>query len=82
MTHDALLRHLHERLMVEVDARKIITLRTNISVPRAAGSRSYVQCQRWFTVVDPDAELTARAHAFAAALASVPCVTARLDASA
>jgi hypothetical protein len=82
MTHDALLRHLHERLMVEVDARKIITLRTNISVPRAAGSRSYVQRQRWFTVVDPDAELTARAHAFAAALASVPRVTARLDASA
>jgi hypothetical protein len=78
MTHDALLRHLHERLMVEVDARKIITLRTNISVPRAAGSRSYVQRQRWFTVVDPDAELTARAHAFAAALASVPRVTARL----
>ena len=82
MTHDALLRHLHERLTVETDARKIITLRTNISVPRAEGSRSYVQRQRWFTVVDPDAELTARAQAFATALASVPRVRTRLDASA
>jgi hypothetical protein len=81
MKHDALLRQLHERLMVEADASKLITLRTNISVPSAAGSRSYVQRQRWFTVVDPDAELTARAHAFSAALASVPRVRARVDVS-
>jgi hypothetical protein len=40
-----------------------------------------VQRPRWFTVVDPDAELTARAHAFAAALASVPRVRARVDVS-
>jgi hypothetical protein len=43
------------------------------------GSRSYVQRQRWFTIVDPDAELTARVQAFATALASVPRVRARLD---
>jgi hypothetical protein len=84
MTHDALLQQLHKRLEVEAeaDASKLITLRTNISVPSAAGSRFYVQRQRWFRVVDPDAELTARAHAFAAALASVPRVRARVDATA
>jgi hypothetical protein len=79
MTHNALLRQLHERLVVEMDVENVVTLRTNVSVPRAGGSRSYVQRQRWFTVVDPDAELTARAQAFATALASVPRVRARLD---
>ena len=79
MTHDALLRQLHERLMVETDAKNVVTLRTNVSVPRVAGSRYYVQRQRWFTVVDPDAEVTVRAQAFATALASVPRVRARLD---
>ncbi len=82
MTHDALLQQLHERLMIEADAGSLITLRTNVSVPRTAGSRSYVQRQRWFTVVDPDADLTARARAFATALASMPRVRARLDSAA
>ncbi len=79
LKHDALLRQLHKRLAVEVGAGNVITLRTNVSVPRAAGSRSYVQRQRWFTVVEPDAELTARAQAFAIALASVPRVRALLE---
>ena len=79
LKHDALLRQLHERLAVEVGAENVITLRTNVSVPRAAGSRSYVQRQRWFTVVDPDAELAARAQAFAIALGSVPHVRAELS---
>ncbi len=79
MPHDVLLGRLHERLVVEADAQDVITLRTNISVPRNAGSRSYVQRQRWFTVIDPDAILRARAHAFATALASIPRVRARLD---
>jgi hypothetical protein len=65
--------------MVETDARNIITLRTNVSVPCVPGSRAYVQRQRWFTVVDPDSELTARAHAFANALTAVPRVRARLE---
>jgi hypothetical protein len=77
--HDALLRQLHERLAVEVGVESMITLRTNVSVPSAAGSRSYVQRQRWFTVVDPDAELAARAQGFAIALSSVPRVRARLE---
>jgi hypothetical protein len=77
--HDLLLRQLHRRLKHEVDAGDILTLRTNVSVPRTAGSRFYVQRQRWFTVVDPDAELTARAQNFARALASVPRVGVRLD---
>jgi hypothetical protein len=79
MAHDALLRRLHENLRIETDAEKMITLRTNVSVPRANGSRSYVQRQRWFTIIDPDAELTARAQAFANVLVSVPRVRARLD---
>jgi hypothetical protein len=79
MKHDALLQQLHERLAVETDAENIVTLRTNVSVPRAMGSSSCVQRQCWFTVVDPDAELTVRAQAFATALASVPRVRARLD---
>jgi hypothetical protein len=48
LTHDALLRQLHERLAIEADVENVITLRTNVSVPRAAGSRSYMQRQRWF----------------------------------
>lgn len=79
VTHDVLLGQLHERLLIEADAGNVITLRTNVSVPRATGARSYVQRQRWFTVVDPDAELAARARAFAITLASLPRVRARLD---
>jgi hypothetical protein len=78
LKHDALLWQLHERL-AEVGVESAITLRTNVSVPRAAGSRSYVQRQRWFTVVDPGPELTARAQAFAIALGSVPRVSAQLS---
>ncbi|GAA5264899.1 hypothetical protein ACOSOMT5_P1324 [Acidiphilium sp. MT5] len=79
MKHDALLRRLHERLAVETDAENIITLRTNVSVPAAERPRSYVQRQRWFTVIDPDAELIARARAFASNLTSIPRVRAVLD---
>jgi hypothetical protein len=79
MTHNVLLRQLHGRLTIEADAENVVTLRTNVSVPRAEGSRSYVQRQRWLTVVDPDAELVARAHGFVDALASIPRVRARLD---
>ena len=79
MKHAALLQQMHERLSVETDAENIVTLRTNVSVPRAIGSSSYVQRQRWFTVVDSDAELRARAQAFATALASVPRVRSQLD---
>ncbi|MER9247595.1 hypothetical protein [Mesorhizobium sp. M0590] len=75
MTRDALLRRLHERLMVEADTGNITTLRTNVSVPRTAGSHR----QRWFTVVDPDTELTASAQTFATALVSMPRIRLRLD---
>ena len=36
MKHDALLRQLHERLACEVGAETVMTLRTNVSVPRSA----------------------------------------------
>ena len=79
LKHDALLRQLHQRLAIECDAENVLTLRTNVSVPRAIGWSSYVQRQRWFTVVDADAELEARAQAFCDALASIPRVRARLE---
>jgi hypothetical protein len=79
--HQTLLQQLHERLKDRADAGVLITLQTNISVPRAAEPRSYVQRQRWFTVVDPDADLTVRARNFASALASVPRVRVRLQES-
>jgi hypothetical protein len=65
-------------LKVEASAKAVITLRTNVSVPRAPASRYVVQRQRWFTVVDPDAELIRRAEAFAMVLASIPRVSAQL----
>jgi hypothetical protein len=77
--HEALVERLHERLTGEAEARTALTLRTNVSIPLSVGSRSFVQRQRWFTVVDPDAELIARARSFTDALASIPRVTARLN---
>jgi hypothetical protein len=65
--------------MDEVGASNIVTLRTNVSVQTKPGSRSFVQRQRWFTVVDTTPQLTARSQAFATALCSGRRVTARLD---
>lgn len=79
MKHDALLLHLHDRLEVETGARAIVTLRTNVSVPGTARPSSYVQRQRWFTILDFDDELIARARAFSELLCSVPRVSARLS---
>ena len=73
--HDIQLQQLHQRLTAETDAKSIMTLRTSVSV-RVGGS--YVPRARWFTVVDPDAELKARAQAFATALEAVPRVRARV----
>lgn len=72
MKHDALLQRLHDRL-----GGVVFTLRTSASVPTAKGG--FVPRVRWFTLVDPDAGLTARAQAFAVALSSVPRVSARID---
>lgn len=79
MKHEVLVQHMHKRLATETGAKNVITLRTNVSVPRSEGSRSFVQRPRWFTVVDPDVELIARAETFAKSLEAVPRVTARLD---
>lgn len=76
--HDAQLQYLHEKLRVEANTETVITLRTTVSVPHAEGSRSYVPRQRWFTVVDPDALLVARAQAFSEALGSIPRTQAQL----
>ena len=76
MKHDALVQQLHERLADEAGTENIVTLRTSVSVPSAAG---YVPRLRWFTLVDPDDELIVRAQAFTKALASVRRVRAGLD---
>jgi hypothetical protein len=76
--HEVQLGELHERLAEQSKARKIVTLTTNVSVPRAVDSPYFVQRQRWFTVVDPDAKLIARARAFEKALNCVPRVGAEL----
>lgn len=78
MSHQDLVRRLHERLNVNANAEGAFTLRTTIFVPRTDGSRSPVPRQRWFTVVDPDTDLIARARAFAGRLHSIP-VRAQLD---
>ncbi|MGH2616605.1 MAG: hypothetical protein ACRDJC_15315 [Thermomicrobiales bacterium] len=79
LPHDALLQQLHDRLISEAGAETVITLRTNVSVPRAEDSPYFVQRQRWLTVVEPDDTLIVRARTFASALAAVPRVRARLD---
>jgi len=79
MPHDELVRRLHDRLITEAGAQDVVTLRTNVSVPRFKGARSYVQRQRWFTVVDTNEGLRDRVCVFAKALACVPRVRVRLD---
>jgi len=79
MKHGALVHRLHERLAVEGGASKAITLRTSVLVPRAGASSSYVPRQRWFTVIDADAELTGRVQTFTKTLSSIPRVRAKLE---
>ncbi|MBW4656988.1 MAG: hypothetical protein KME20_28670 [Kaiparowitsia implicata GSE-PSE-MK54-09C] len=79
--HAELLKLLDVDLIDEAEASRVVTLRTNVSVPSAEGSNSYVQRQRWFTIVDPDDLLLDRLAAFTAALAAISRVSARLDVS-
>lgn len=78
-THDEQVRQMHERLFSEADANNVITLRTNVSVPRGDGSGYFVQRPRWFTVVDPDDDMTLRIEAFADALKAMPRLRAVVD---
>lgn len=79
LPHDVLVEQLHDKLRTEAGAEGVVTLRTNVSVLRNEGARSYVPRQRWFTIIDPDAALIERARRFSKLLASVPRVRARLD---
>jgi len=76
--HAVLLQELHDRLIGEIGTNDVATLCTNVSVPRAEGSKSLVQRQRWFTLVDPDDILLARAQAFSEVMSALPRVTGRL----
>jgi hypothetical protein len=78
-THEEQVRQMHARLATEADANRVITLRTNVSVPRGDRSGYFVQRPRWFTVVDPDGDLTWRVEAFAEALRAVPRVRAVVE---
>lgn len=79
LPHDQLVQRLHTQLAAGTGAQNILTLRTNVSVPRHPGSPFVVQRQRWFTIVDTDEVLVARAKDFARALQAVPAVKAQLD---
>lgn len=70
---------LHDRLRSDADADRVITLRTNVSVPRGDGSAYLVQRPRWFTVVDPDDEIASRLDDFAIALNAVPRAKATIE---
>lgn len=77
--HDVLVNSLHLRLHQETNTKSVVTVRTNISVPSARRSGSYVQRQRWFTIIDPDASLAARADTFARSLRCLPRTRAKVD---
>lgn len=77
--HQELVQQLHQRLVSEADTDRLLTLRTNVSVPRAPGSPYVVQRQRWFTIVDPSDTLVARSRVFAERLAALPRARAVLD---
>jgi hypothetical protein len=79
MQHNALAQRLHKQLSAQTGAKEVVTLRTNVSVPTAERPRSFVQRQRWLTVIDPDAELITRARTFASNLTCIPRVRAVLD---
>lgn len=75
-THDVLVAEMHERLREESEATNALTLRTNVSIPVTAGGSTFVQRQRWFTVIDADDVLLERAESFAIALGKIPRVKA------
>lgn len=78
-SHHELVQQLHQRLVSEADADRLLTLRTNVSVPRAPDSPYVVQRQRWFTIVDPSDTVVARSRVFAERLAALPRARAVLD---
>ena len=77
MPHEQLLASLHEQLARKANV-KALTLRTSVAVPSVRRPGAVVPRQRWFTIVDPDLELTARASRFAQTLAHVPRVRVQL----
>jgi hypothetical protein len=78
--HHELIKHLHERIRERCGSERVLTVRTNVSVPRTPSSPYLVQRPRWFTVIDPDDTIVARARSFADALhAIIPAAAARVD---
>jgi len=76
---DVQVQQLQARLKTELGTDRVVTLRTNVSVPATPGSRSKVQRPRWFTVIDPEPLLLERLATFADRLASLPYLTCRWD---
>jgi hypothetical protein len=77
-THHEQVRELHGDLR-DAGFKDILTLRTSVSVPSRSGSRSRLPRARFFTLVGADAQLKARAQAFAERMSSVRFARARLD---
>ncbi len=78
-THMAQLLELQTRITREAGARRVVTLRTNVSVPTTSGSTRLVQRQRWFTLVDSDDVLDSRLYHFQQRLSSLPRTRAHVD---
>lgn len=76
--HAEILADLHANVRHHTGADRVLTLRTNVSVP-ASKPGYFVQRQRWFTLVDADDELTFRAQAFAADAAAVRRLSVKID---
>ncbi len=76
--HAEILADLHANVRHHTGADRVLTLRTNVSVP-ASRPGYFVQRQRWFTIVDADDELTARAQAFAADAVAVRRLSVKID---
>lgn len=72
LQHNALLRLLRERLVIEASAKTVIKLRSNVSAPRTARSDTFVKRRRWFPAIEPGSKPKARIWAFAITPVSAP----------
>lgn len=75
-SHERQLVEYHQLLIKQVEVKSIITIMTNVSVPRASNSRYLVHRQRWFTILNPDALLDDRARKFTERLIRTPGASA------
>lgn len=78
--HADILADLHANVRHHTGTDSVLTLRTNISVP-ASKPGYFVQRQRWFTIIDADDTLVARALSFVSDAGSVRRLSIKIDAA-